>query len=308
MNKRTFLKLSAVTGATALLSTVGSSAFAKNKDHAQKSMMRESGLTVTINDARGLTVHTLTSPLQMFANSTHIIETPNKLVLIDTQFFLPIAADYRAYADSLGKPIDRMFITHEHPDHFLGSEAFADVPMYALAPVAERIAETGQTEIDEKQGEMGAEMIASTFVVPNAVEPGLVLIDGVYFQLDRVDDAEAPVQMVIKAPGYGVAAVGDIVYSQVHLILAGQPSTWIEALQGLQPTSELYPMVLPGHGTAPTTPAAYDANIAYLSLAGELMQTAENAEEFKAGLVEAFPDRQMDGAIDFVTPMLFPDS
>ena len=273
---------------------------------AQESMMRESGLKVSVTDARGLKVHSVSAPMQAFANSTYIIETPNSLVLIDTQFLLPMAMDYRAYADSLGKPIERLIITHEHPDHFLGSEAFADVPVYALAEVAIQIAAHGQKEVDEKQAEMG-DIIASSFVVPNILETGLIEIDGVYFQIDKVENAEAEVQAVVKVPGYGIVAVGDIVYSGVHLILAGSPPTWIEALQSLAASSELYPIVLPGHGNAPTDADTYYANIEYLGVAGELMQTAENAADFKAGLVDAFPDLQMDAAIDFVTPFLFPN-
>jgi len=271
---------------------------------AQDTVMRESGLQVTVQDARGLTVHSLTAPMQAFANSTHIIETPNSLVLIDTQFLLPMAADYRAYADSLDKPIERLIISHEHPDHFLGSQAFADVPIYALDEVALSIAANGQAEVDEKQAGFG-DAIASSFVVPNILEPGLVEIDGLFYQIDKVLTAEAEVQVVVKVPGYGIIVVGDIVYSGVHLILAGSPPTWIEALQGLQASSELYPLVLAGHGL-PGDASLYDANIAWLSKAGELMQTADTAEAFKAGLVEAFPELGMDAAIDFVFPFLFP--
>ena len=84
-------------------------------------------MTATVQPVGDLMIHSLTAPVQAFANSTHIIETPNTLVLVDTQFFLPNAVDVRAYADELGKPIDRLYITHEHPDHFLGSEAFDDL-------------------------------------------------------------------------------------------------------------------------------------------------------------------------------------
>jgi len=306
ITRRNFLKLSAATGAgAALLVASSSSAFAQSNGSAQKSMMRESGLKVTVNDARGLTVHTVTSPVEVFANSTYIIETPNKLVLVDPQFLLPMAQDYRAYAESLGKPIDRMFITHEHPDHFLGGEAFADIPMYALGPVAEKIAEIGQAEVDEKQAAFG-DAIASTFVVPNVVEPGLVQIDGVYFQLDRVDNAETLVQMVIKVPGYGIAAVGDIVYSGVHLVLAGPQDTWIEALKELEASAGLYPMVLPGHGDTPVSLEVYQTNVDWLNKSAELVQTAESGEAFKAGMMEAFPDLPMEAAIDLVLPMWFP--
>lgn len=268
------------------------------------SITRETGATVTIQDVGNITVHSYLAPEQAFANNTHIIETANSLVLIDTQFLLPMALDFRAYADSLGKPIDRLIITHAHPDHFLGSEAFADVDVYALAEVGAKIEEVGQAEVDEKQADFG-DAIASTYVVPMTLEPGTVEIDGVTFEFDVVMNAEAEIQAVTKLPDYGVISVGDIVYSGMHLILAGSPPTWIEALENLKAESDTYPVVLPGHG-ATTDPSVYDANIAWLAKAGELMGTATSGEEFKAGLMDAFPDLGMAGAIDFVLPFLFP--
>lgn len=266
--------------------------------------MRESGLQVTTQNLGDITIHSLTAPEALFANSTHIVETSNSLVLIDTQFLLPMALDYRAYADSLNKPIERLIITHEHPDHFLGSEAFADVDVYALSEVSDFIETSGQAEVDEKQGQFG-DAIASTFVVPAILEPSSVEIDGVTFVFEVIENAEAEIQLVTKLPAYGVVSVGDIVYSGVHLILAGQPPTWIEALETLKAEGADYPIVLAGHGV-PTTPEAYDENIAWLAKAGELMGTATSAEAFKTGLIEAFPELGMDAAIDFVLPFLFP--
>ena len=164
------------------------------------------------------------------------------------------------------------------------------------------IAEIGQAEVDEKQAEFG-DAIASTFVVPETVEPGELVIDGTTFDLQQVNDAEAETQLVIAVPDAGVIAVGDIVYSGIHLILAGQPPTWIAALQGLQAQDNT--IVLPGHGL-PAGPEVFDENIAWLTTAGELLGTATTAEEFKTGLVTAFPDLGLTGAIDFVTPFLFP--
>lgn len=268
--------------------------------------MRESGIQVTVQDLGGVTVHSLTAPEQLFANSTHIIETPNSLVLIDAQFILPMALDYRAYADGLGKPIERLIITHAHPDHFLGSEAFADVEIYALTEVAESIAANGQAEVDEKQAEFG-DAIASTFVVPAALEPGSVEIDGITFAFEVVVNAEAEIQAVVKVPEYGIVSVGDIVYSGVHLILAGSPPTWTAALEDLQAGSADFPIVLAGHGV-PGAPSLYEQNIAWLAKAGELLGSVTSADDFKAGLVNAFPDLGMDAAIDFVLPFLFPQA
>ena len=270
-----------------------------------ESITRETGATVTVQDLGEIVVHSYLAPEQVFANNTHIIETANSLVLIDTQFLLPMALDFRAYADSLGKPIERLVITHEHPDHFLGSEAFADVDVYALAEVAAKIEEVGQAEVDEKQADFG-DAIAGTYIVPATLEAGTTEIDGVTFEFDAVMNAEAEMQLVTKIPAHGVVSVGDIVYSGTHLILAGNPPTWIEALENLKAESDTYSIVLPGHGVT-TDPSVYDVNIAWLVKAGELMGTVTSGDEFKAGLVDAFPDLGMDAAIDFVLPFLFPE-
>lgn len=266
---------------------------------------RDSGMVVSVRETSDVTIHTLTAPESVFANSTHLIETANSLVAIDTQFLLPNAQDMRAYADSLGKPIDRVYITHEHPDHFLGSEAFNDRPVFALQAVSDLIAQNGDAEVAEKQGDFGPANIASTYVVPEIAVPGAVVIDGIAFLLEEVLDAEAQTQLVVKLPDHGVVATGDIVYSGVHLILAGQTDTWTTALQNLASTSAAYPIVLAGHGVA-AAPAVYDTNISWLAKARELIDSVDNFADFKQGLVDAFPELGMDAAIDFVQAILFP--
>lgn len=284
---------------TAVMACFASQAMAESA-----TLQRETGATVTVNDLGEVKVHSYLAPQQVFANNTHIIETTNQLVLIDTQFILPMAKDYRAYADSLGKPIERLVVTHEHPDHFLGSEAFSDIDIYSLASVAAKIKAHGQTEIDEKKAQFG-DAIASTFVVPTALKPGSVEIDGVTFLFESVMNAEAEEQMVTKLPDFGVVSVGDIVYSGIHMILAGQPPSWIVALNDLKASGDDYPIVLSGHGET-TSPAVYDTNIAWLGTAGELLEVAKTGKDFKKGLTEAFPDLGMDAAIDFVLPFIFP--
>lgn len=266
---------------------------------------RDSGLVVTVQDANGIKVHSLTAPEAVFANSTHIIETENSLIAFDTQFLLPNAADMRAYADEIGKPIDRVFITHDHPDHFLGSEAFNDRPVFALQEVADLIEANGDAEVAEKQVDFGPDNIAGTYVVPQVVAPGSLIIDGVTFELERVVDAEAAFQLVARIPNHGVVVTGDLVYSGVHLILAGQVVPWTTALQNLDAVTG-YPIVLAGHGV-PAVPEVYDTNIRWLAKAGELIASVgTTAASFKQGLIDAFPDLGMPAAIDFVTPILFP--
>ncbi len=274
-------------------------------DTGVETTTRASGMRVSVQSADGVTVHTLTAPEAAFANSTHLIETENSLVAFDTQFLLPNAQDMRDYATEIGKPIDRLFITHEHPDHFLGSEVFNDLPIFALQEVSDAIAANGDAEVAEKQADFGTDMIASTFVVPQVVGEGNIEIDSVTFSLEKVLDAEAENQLVVRLPNHGVILAGDIVYSGVHLIMAGTADSWITALQNLAATGDQYPIVLPGHGV-PAGPAVYDTNIQWLTTFNQLLGTVDNADDFRQGLIDAFPNLGMAAAIDFVTPILFP--
>lgn len=270
-----------------------------------ESSVRESGATVTMMDLGDLTVHTYSAPEEAFFNSTHIIESANSLVLIDPQFFMPFAMDFRAYADSLGKPIERVLVSHAHPDHYAGLAAFADVTTYALPQTIATIEAVGAATLEERRAMMG-DVITDTLVVPaNAIEPGEAVIDGVNYIFDVVADSEADFILTVALPDYGVLVIQDIAYSGIHLILAGNPVTWIEALSVLQGNSYAYPVVLTGHGL-PTTPNVYQVNINWLLKAGELLATAENADAFKSGLMEAFPDLGMEASIDFALPFLFP--
>lgn len=61
---------------------------------------------------------------------------------------VPLADDYRLYADSLNKPINRLLLTHGRPDHYLGLIVFKDVPNdvpnHVLPSSVKEVAETGE--------------------------------------------------------------------------------------------------------------------------------------------------------------------
>ncbi|MCX6635651.1 MAG: MBL fold metallo-hydrolase, partial [Acidobacteria bacterium] len=95
---------------------------------------RRDPLRVTkIEKVPGVTLHCLSSGEDgEFVNSV-IIETGRALVVIDTMNLIPYSRELRSYADSLGKTIERVLITHAHPDHWFGLDSFKDVPTFAFA-------------------------------------------------------------------------------------------------------------------------------------------------------------------------------
>ena len=79
-------------------------------------------IVMVAKQAGDVRIHTFVSSFAYnnIANATHIIESRNRLVLVDGQFLAPYAQKFRSYADGLGKPIDRVYLSHRHPDHWFG--------------------------------------------------------------------------------------------------------------------------------------------------------------------------------------------
>jgi len=51
-------------------------------------------------------------------SNSHVIETPEKLIMIDAQFDFNLAKELKKYVATLNKPLERIILSHAHPDHF----------------------------------------------------------------------------------------------------------------------------------------------------------------------------------------------
>jgi glyoxylase-like metal-dependent hydrolase (beta-lactamase superfamily II) len=73
--------------------------------------------TVTIIDKGNVRVHTYVAPIHSLNVTTQLIETPSRLIAVDGQITVANAEEVVAYTNGLGKPLDRLTVTHAHPDH-----------------------------------------------------------------------------------------------------------------------------------------------------------------------------------------------
>lgn len=247
------------------------------------------GTSWLVKEGAGVKVHTYMSPTSMFANTSHVIELKDQLIVVDGQFFSPYAFELKALTDKLGKPISRFYISHDHPDHYLGfGDAFPTVPVYALEETRAAIQKDGPGVLAARQKRFGA-LISKTLNAPSFVQkPGQERIAGVDFIFERSVDNEAAVSLVIKIPSIGVYVAQDIVYNQVHLFISGDTKGWKEALRKIKSESA-YGTILSGHGKEGGM-ALLDANLAYLDFVDEALRTTKSKEEYKARILARFPD------------------
>jgi glyoxylase-like metal-dependent hydrolase (beta-lactamase superfamily II) len=200
--------------------------------------------TVTMTRAGAVTVHTYTAPEHGWRTNSHLIELPTQLIAFDTQLTLDYAAEVLAVAERIGKPITRLYISHAHPDHFVGTGTFA-AETYSLASQRDLINSSSNGRIEHRRcftQDDGSEQSTAACTIDHAVEPGTEIIDGVMFEFLAQFDAEATEQLAIGLPEQRILLAQDVVYHDVHLYIGGHTFDGLHNLAGLA-----YDMVLAGH-------------------------------------------------------------
>ena len=248
-------------------------------------------------------VHTFISPEAFLANATHIIEGPHELILIDGQFVVPYAMQFRAYADSLKKPISRVYLTHDHVDHFFGiSAAFGDVDVYALKQTTEFLKQHGE-EIRASRAKVYGDFVPKKVVLPKKeAKAGKEVIDGTNFEFICDVDTETGFHLSMKLPDLGIFILQDLIYSGAHVYLTRNFSKWISILE--KAVASDFGLFLPGHGI-PADKKEVQNNINYLKKAKELFEGGAGQESLKKSLIEAFPKRSGAAVFDIYLPRLY---
>jgi glyoxylase-like metal-dependent hydrolase (beta-lactamase superfamily II) len=255
------------------------------------------GTTWTVTQNKDVKVHTYMSPAVMFANTSHVIELKNELIIIDGQFFAPYAQELKKFTDLLGKPVTRFYLSHDHPDHYIGfGDAFPNVKVYALAETKASIDQNGQQVLEQRQAQFGA-MIASKLNKPSVIQlPGEETINNVKFVFEKSLNNESALSLVIKLPELGVYIAQDIVYNKVHLFIEGDTKGWESALHNIIKDKK-YNIILGGHGKEGGKELLKN-NLDYLAYANKAMAKAKNKDEYKSMIIKQYPDFAGEQLID----------
>jgi glyoxylase-like metal-dependent hydrolase (beta-lactamase superfamily II) len=258
--------------------------------------------TITTTTRPEITVHTYTSPEDGLEATTHIVELASQLLIVDTQYALPYAAEAFEFAKNLAKPITRVFVSHDHPDHWFGSATF-EAPIYALQATKDAIAAAGEAMAVNSHANLGGLVPAHAIIPTHVVTPGEETIDGVRFVFEQFDGVESEALLVISAPDAGIVFAQDLVYNNLHLyIVEGHLDGWAAGIDALK--TRRFDVVLPGHGL-PGGSEQYDFVLAYLTAAKPLLASATTGDELKQGLVSAFPDAGGQGLLDIQNGYIF---
>ena len=261
--------------------------------------------------ARGdVVLHVFTSPEVGEMVNSLVIETTNVLVVVDVPLYQPFADEFRAYLNGLGKPIERILVTHAHPDHWLTLATFAEHATYAFQEAIDEMAFLKDLAVGYHTS-IHPDLVPHEVVLPaHTIEPGPLLVDGVSLVLHKVLDAEATATMLIEIPSIKALLANDLVYDHCYLYVATRKAdgsstvdSWIAALQDFKARG--FELIVPGHGS-PSGPEIFDDNTAYLTFAKDVLDTARDGEELVRRFKVEYPDHRLDLTLTMSAIMLFP--
>jgi len=264
--------------------------------------------SMMVTEFKDSTIHSYQSPNLTGCVTTHIIETPERLIIIDGQRSVIYGEEIRKYAEGLGKPVDRMIISHLHPDHWFGAYQFRDVPVHSLKQTQGEIDQLGEFFIEISKPSLG-EHVPPTKVVPDSIiaDGSSETIDGVTLEYRHVTDAESDNMLTVFLPNEKVLIAQDLLYNNCHLFCGhGNFQGWQKSLKDMRKDTS-FDLVMPGHGDNTGSRQAIDDALIYLEFVEGVYEKASSGDELKAAILDRYPSYMAASLVDIQNLFLFPD-
>lgn len=154
----------------------------------------------------------------------------------------------RAISKVTDKPVIKVLITHHHPDHFMGNQAYNDVPIYALAETIQLVKRDADGFLDNIY-RMSGEWMSGTDFSTIEIKPLTLKQEKIanhslrYFRLSGHTTAD----LVIFDETTSVLFTGDLVFHNRTLTTPhANPEQWLESLDMIKEIG--FKIIVPGHG------------------------------------------------------------
>lgn len=226
--------------------------------------------------------------------NTAFIVAPRGVIVIDSGPSLRYGRQMRqAIAAVTSLPPVLLINTHHHPDHFLGNQAYAGLPIAALPGTIQGIAADGNA-FAENLFRMSGDWLKGTEVVaPNrTLAAGSLVEAGRQLELIALD-GHTGADLVIYDPASGVLFAGDLVFNgRAPTTPHADIGHWLAALDQLEGLTRRpgFKVLVPGHGAPSGDAAPIRRTRAWLVwLRDSLRQAAEAGLDMNEVLARPLP-------------------
>ncbi len=225
--------------------------------------------------------------------NTGFIVTESGVVVIDSGPSRRYGEAMRAAIASVtDRPVIKLLLTHHHPDHVLGNQAFTDVPIAALAGATELLREQGNAMAENMYRLVGDWMRGTEVVLPTeTLAPGTLDVGGRSLRLLALR-GHTGADLAILDERSGVLFAGDILFYQRALTTPNSPGldVWLEDLDTLEALP--WKRLVAGHGPVADDAAPFLQMRDYLGwLDGLLREAANGGADMNEVIQSPIPER-----------------
>jgi uncharacterized sulfatase len=196
--------------------------------------------------------------------NTGYIETAAGAVVIDTGPSRRYGEQMRTAVEAAtGKPVAQVLITHAHPDHFLGNQAFAADTIAALPATRQSIQTAGEDLAANLYRMVGGWMEGTEAQVPaRDAQPGTVTVGGRTLRLLALH-GHTGADLAVYDEKTRTLFAGDLVFFQRAATTPNADiGAWLDSLEQLDRIE--FAVLVPGHGPVVRDHAAIAQTRAYL--------------------------------------------
>ncbi len=242
-----------------------------------------------MKEVEGVKFHVYSSPMPAAASASVVIETENSLILQDVQQNKAQNDDLKSLIQSLGKPLRRIYVSHDHSHHWAGLEMFPRVPVYANRATIDAMKQRGEAELQTLKSQFGSEAIPySKVVVPdNISQVGTEeVIDGVRIVFSSpAPELTGPV-VFMEFPDQKILISHHLAYVGVHVPL---PPVEGRLAKLHEMKTKEWAWVIGGHGVPVAGSEYFPKTIDYYTTLGNVIEESPDVATAKDKMIKAYP-------------------
>src|ERR1700688_4834227 len=260
-----------------------------------------------------LSLQPFTSSEEGAWSNAYLIGSSSEVILFDVPMLRGDAVKLADLVAGSGKQLTTVFISHAHPDHFMGSDLIADrFPMARFVSTGNVVADIeadGPWMLSMLQGKLGPDA-PKRLVVPDVLSAPAVQISANLLNVVEFGECEATHIATLHIPDLKLLLAADLVYHDAHLYLQERHiESWRVRLDELAIFARRNDILVlcPGHG-APAGPELIDQTRNYLDAFADAVQSGDPRDVERRMLVE-YPEYHVKQFLTaFSIPAYFPSA
>ncbi len=238
--------------------------------------------------------------------SSILISNEGEALLVDPLFTIAQSQGLLGWLGERDAPVTSVYVTHGHGDHWFGLgavlEQYPGARAFALPEVVEDMAYQSSPEVLKAVWRAWfPEQIPEQLVLAEPLEGEVLTVGGAEVRPVRLGHTDSDNTTCLHVPDLGLVVAGDVIYNNVHLMLAASDADgraeWLKALDTVEALAST--AIVAGHKdpTADDDPRHIEETRRYILDFNSGVHRTDSTLELYEYMLERHPSRINPGAL-----------